>query len=426
MGKDSKRQVTRRWNTNRRFITPLIVVAFLACLAMTLIPGMALADEGGPSGPSINAVAPNTADNAGNVQIHITGANFTSGCSVELDRNGAKVGANSVVVNGAQSIDCVVDLTGAAAGAWDLKVTNPDGYASILNSGFVVTDAGDACEPNDTTTQAFGPLSAGVAYESFVTHEGDVDFYKVNVPSGVARITASLTSIPYGCDFDLGVFNANGTKVGSSGNSGNTNEQADVASPQAGQYFLQVQPWTGSSNDDSYVISYTLSYPPSVSSISPAGAVPGAAVTISGANFGAIKDGSSVTFGSVQAATCISWAPNKVVVRVPSGVGGKVPVSVVTGSGKSNGVSFWITPKIDSLSTSRARIGSILTISGQGFGAWAGSTTCVYFGKVRATAYSSWGNYTVKVKVPAVTGTVAVKVCTAGGTSGTKNLTVTR
>jgi hypothetical protein len=427
MGKDYRRQPKHHWKASTRFLAPIVAIAFFACVAVALIPGAALA-ETGPGGPSINTVTPNSAENTGDVQVKVEGASFTSGCSVQLARNGSRIAATSVVVTGTQTIDCVLDLTGAAAGGWDLTVTNPSGYSSTLTAGFTVVGAtgNDACEPNDTIAQSYGPLSAGVAYESYVTHEGDVDFFKVTVPSGTARLSATLSSIPYGCDFDLGVYDANGKKVGTSGNGGSNNEQVDIASPQAGQYFLQVQPWTGSSTDDSYVISYTLSFPPSISGLSPAGGVPGATVTISGSGFGAIKDGSSVTFGSVQASSYLSWSPAKVVVRVPSGVGGKVAVCVVTGSGKSNGVAFWINPRVDSLSTSKARIGSILTINGQGFGSWGGGATCVYFGKVKATAYSSWSNYTVKVKVPSVTGTVAVKVCTAGGTSGTKNLTVTK
>ena len=70
-------------------------------------------------------------------------------------------------------------------------------------------------------------------------------------------------------------------------------------------------------------------------------------------------------------------------------------------------------------------MGSYIAISGQGFGNWGGAATIVYFGKVKAVAYKSWSNYTITVKVPGgIKGTVAVKVVTTGGTSGTKNFAV--
>lgn len=102
-------------------------------------------------------------------------------------------------------------------------------------------------------------------------------------------------------------------------------------------------------------------------------------------------------------------------------------MKVVMGSVQSNGVAFKVVPKIDSVSPTGGKVGSVVTISGQGFGTWAAGTTSVYFGKVKATTYSAWGNYVVKVKVPSgVSGTVQVKVVTAGGTSATKNFSVKR
>lgn len=410
-----------------RTLSILLVISLAAAFTFTLCSAAAASAD-----PTVTSVSPDSAPNVGNVEGTIVGTDFVQGCRVAFTLGGASVEANSVTVTNPSSIDFTIDITGAATGAWDVKVINPDGHEGTLAAGFaIVADSGsDPHEPNDTIAQAGGPLSQGVAYPSYMSRENDVDYFGLVVPSGCTRITATLTSIPYGCDMDLGLFNASAQKVGTSSNGGDTNEVIELASPAAGQYYLEVKAWSGYSNDDSYSVAFTLSSPPSVSTLSPAYGVPGTVVTINGSGFGSVKDGSCVTFASVQcgSSSYLSWSDEKVVVRVPSGVGGAAKVAVVTSAGSSNTKVFKITPKIDRLSNSSGRPGSVLTISGQGFGSWVSGSTKVYFGSVRATVYQSWSNYSIKVKVPsgAAGGVNKIVVYTAGGSSSAKSFSVKR
>jgi IPT/TIG domain len=103
-----------------------------------------------------------------------------------------------------------------------------------------------------------------------------------------------------------------------------------------------------------------------------------------------------------------------------------VPINVRTGAGQSNSIGFKVVPQIDNVSPTAGKVGSSVTINGQGFGSKTGAAS-VYFGRAKATVYGSWSNYIIKVNVPAgVSGTVPVQVVTDGGASQVRNYTVTK
>ncbi len=67
--------------------------------------------------------------------------------------------------------------------------------------------------------------------------------------------------------------------------------------------------------------------------------------------------------------------------------------------------------KIDSLSPASGAVGTEVTIKGSGFGDARENDSCVKFGSVAATEYTSWKDDEIKCKVPpGVSGTVQVKV----------------
>ena len=104
---------------------------------------------------------------------------------------------------------------------------------------------------------------------------------------------------------------------------------------------------------------------------------------------------------------------------------------VVTANEAANTVSVLLnttTPSIASLSPTRGRVGTTVTIvgspAGWSFGASRG-TSKVYFGGKAATKYISWSKYKIKVRVPLIAkGKKAVTVRTSAGKSNTKYFTV--
>ena len=83
--------------------------------------------------PSVTAITPSSGLNGGVVNgIEITGEHFRDGATVELRREGVEIDATGVTVVSPEKLTCSFDLTGAAPGAWDVWVINPDTEGASL------------------------------------------------------------------------------------------------------------------------------------------------------------------------------------------------------------------------------------------------------------------------------------------------------
>lgn len=87
--------------------------------------------------PSVTAVDPVTGAQGTTVQITLTGTGFRDGMTITLDATPAVVGTN-VVVTSPTSATADLDLTGVAAGTYDITVTNPEGCSATLPAAFTV------------------------------------------------------------------------------------------------------------------------------------------------------------------------------------------------------------------------------------------------------------------------------------------------
>ncbi len=86
------------------------------------------------------AVAPSTGGNTGPVTVRITGQGIAPGASVRLKRSGQldRVGTGISVSPDGAFATATLPLAGAAVGAWDVVVTNPDNSAATLAGAFTV------------------------------------------------------------------------------------------------------------------------------------------------------------------------------------------------------------------------------------------------------------------------------------------------
>jgi hypothetical protein len=78
---------------------------------------------------------------------------------------------------------------------------------------------------------------------------------------------------------------------------------------------------------------------PTLASLAPSQALAGAAVTLTGTNFGTQQGTGSVQFGGI-ATTVDVWSDTQIVARAPAGLSGPVTVRVATSEGLSNGLPF--------------------------------------------------------------------------------------
>lgn len=149
-----------------------------------------------------------------------------------------------------------------------------------------------------------------------------------------------------------------------------------------------------------------------INSLSPASAATGTSISITGSAFGSSQGGSTVKFNGVTA-TVNSWSSDNIWVTVPlTATNGNVVVTVA--GTQSNGVGFTVLPVVNvPLVPSSGAVGSVVTLSGSGFGISQG-TGGVTVGGVPA-AVASWHNNSMSVTIPAGAATGDIVVTTGAG-----------
>jgi hypothetical protein len=89
--------------------------------------------------PEITAISPNSGNIAGDLDVTISGTNFTDGLTVSI----GGVNAPNVVVNSSTEITC--KTPSHEAGIVDVVVTNPDSNSGTLENGFEFTELSGYC-----------------------------------------------------------------------------------------------------------------------------------------------------------------------------------------------------------------------------------------------------------------------------------------
>ncbi len=156
-------------------------------------------------------------------------------------------------------------------------------------------------------------------------------------------------------------------------------------------------------------LTFTVVAAPAITSLSPASGAVGAAVTVTGTNFGSTQGTGTVKFNGTTA-TVTSWNATTIATAVPSGA--TTGTVVVRTSGvNSPGVTFTVAaaPTITNLSPTAGAVGASVTVTGTNFGSTQGTGTV----KVNGTTatVTSWNATTIVTTVPtgATTGSVVVR-----------------
>lgn len=148
---------------------------------------------------------------------------------------------------------------------------------------------------------------------------------------------------------------------------------------------------------------------PTISSIAPPSAPVGGTVQLSGYGFGGAEG--TVSVNGIQPAID-SWNDTSITFAVPQNAT-TGPVTVTTDGYTSNSVQLAIIEplSIAGISPTAGQVGSVVTITGTGFGS-VQSDSAVTFDGVTATAISSWSDTSIQAVVPngAATGPVTVEV----------------
>ncbi len=235
------------------------------------------ANEEPPPPPlSVTSVSP-ASGLPGPVTLDFGGAGFDAGAEVRLLRSGQtdRIASSTELVG--ETLRAQIDLTGAAAGLWDLRVTNPDGETITLTSAFSVvgalwsetfdgtvsgwtsTSETGANSWSLTTAQSHTPSRSYFASGPSSKTTTSLVSPTFNVPSGATNLQFKFwhrhelqagrdggrleLSVGGGAWFDI-TASGSGTAFASNGyngtisNTGNPNNRSD---------FAGLQAWTGSS-----------------------------------------------------------------------------------------------------------------------------------------------------------------------------------
>ncbi|GAB4184150.1 MAG: hypothetical protein Kow00108_21700 [Calditrichia bacterium] len=158
------------------------------------------------------------------------------------------------------------DLRNAVLQACSDLYGTGDGKYTAIQNGFAAVGIGssgggggggsnDTYEPNNSTSDAYGPLTSGTVYKSYISSSSDVDYYYFTVStSGTA--TVNLANFPG--DYDFFVYNSSGSEVARGYTSSDPENKSFSVS--SGTYYVKVEGYNGAySTTDDYEL--TVTYP---------------------------------------------------------------------------------------------------------------------------------------------------------------------
>lgn len=151
------------------------------------------ADAPPPPPLALTSVSP-TSSLSGSVTLDLTGTSLQADTAVKLTRPGQPdIIATSVQLIG-EALRCKVDLTGAAAGAWDVVATNPDLQTATLPAAFTVIGA-IWSENFDGTVTGWGSLANPISNSwSLVTTQSQSPNKSYFAPGPSVKSITILTS----------------------------------------------------------------------------------------------------------------------------------------------------------------------------------------------------------------------------------------
>ncbi len=169
---------------------------------------------------------------------------------------------------------------------------------------------------------------------------------------------------------------------------------------------------------------FTVTPPPTITSVTPSLGAVGASVVIAGSNFGPSIGNGNVKFNGTSATSIPNWSATSITATVPSGATTGNVVVTAAGGVASAGSNFTVVPApvITDLSPTTGAVGAEVSIAGANFGATQGSGSVTFNGT--AATPTSWSASTIAVPVPSGATSGNVVVNASGVASNGLNFTV--
>jgi len=329
------------------------------------------------SAPTVTSLSPTSGPTAGGTTVVITGANLAGATTVFF----GAAHATGYIVNSATQITATAP---AGTGTVDVRVATSAGIsATSVADQFTYVSAPTVTSVSPTA----GPPGGGNTL--LITGTG----------------FTGATAVTFGGQAALGYAVDSATQI--------------RAEAPAGTGTVNVRVTTaGGTSATSAANQYSYAAVPTITAVSPTSGpgTGGTSVTITGSNF---SGATAVTFGGTAATGYTVNSATQITATAPAGTG-TVDIRVTTGGGTSatsvaDQFTYVSAPTVTSVSPTAGPPGggNTLLITGTGFiGA-----TAVTFGGQAALGYTVDSATQIRAEAPAGTGTVNVRVTTAGGTS---------
>ena len=138
--------------------------------------------------PTVTAITPSSGVNTSDVEItNLTGTGFsmTGTTEVRLIRTGYSNITTTATVVSSEKITCILPITGAAAGVWDIVVVNPDGQEGSGSNLFTVVEGIPA--PSVSSISPSGGFNTGTVLVEITGSN-----FNTTIPGGtIVRLTKS-------------------------------------------------------------------------------------------------------------------------------------------------------------------------------------------------------------------------------------------
>jgi hypothetical protein len=120
------------------------------------------------------------------------------------------------------------------------------------------TPCTDSYEPNDSSTQAFGPLTPGASIHAKICDGQDIDWFKMHTESsGVINLSVN---VPYSNDYDLELYGPSGRFVAGSYSDEGQPESIAYTATTTGTYYGRVYGYPEGDGSYNTTSPYTLTY----------------------------------------------------------------------------------------------------------------------------------------------------------------------
>lgn len=164
------------------------------------------------------------------------------------------------ITSTSQFIDARNALVQSATDLYGSGSAEVNAIANAFTSvGIGGSTAQDNYEPNNSTSAAYGPITSGTTYNSYISSTSDIDYYYFNT-AATGTISISLSNLAG--DYDLYLYNSAGTQVAKSENGSTTNESISYSASSTGKFYVKVVGYNGAySTSKAYALKAT--YPTS-------------------------------------------------------------------------------------------------------------------------------------------------------------------